>query len=36
MDKYYIHSFFTITFFVNLIHHATLLMMSKKCTNKYR
>ncbi|VEA40898.1 Uncharacterised protein [Salmonella enterica subsp. enterica] len=36
MNKYYIHSFFTITIFVNLIHHAILLMMNEKCTNKYR
>lgn len=36
MNKYYIHSFFIITIFVNLIHHAILLMMNKKCTNKYR
>lgn len=29
MNKYYIHSFFTITIFVNLIHHAILLMINK-------
>lgn len=36
MNKYYIHSFFTITTFVNLIHHAILLMRDEKCMNKYR
>lgn len=36
MNKYYIHSFFTITIFVSIIHHSILLMMNEKCMNTYR